>query len=704
MEWEQLWQPSQNSYGPDGNLYSKKGLGVSLLVVPLFTLGKWLPGIGAVQLANLTGNILAFLTLSCFFRLVLVLGYPTTTAFVATVALALATPLWIYSRTLLSEPLATLGCCVALYGAVALRRSTNRSGYVSLVLCSSGLALMVLAKSANAIAVLAVAPYVVYSLLVEHHRLRSRWRRLALVGAMPIGLSVLLTMLYNYSRFQTLLTFPLDPKEQFSTPLVMGLSGLLVSSGKGLFWYVPLVWLGLFGVSQWRKQGRLADYLLASSCILAPLWLYSQWYDWYGGRAWGPRMILFTVPAVVLLAVPALGWLTQVTTPTWKRMLLGVMLALSLVVQLPGVLVNFDLQEAQDLLAGVTPQQIVWDPLHSPLLTYWEAIGSETSDPIWLHAFFWQQPKGLLIALALAALLSVGLLTWSGTRLVRKEGYSAWVMLGQVGTLCLFAGGLVLAAQGDPRWQERTTEPEYNQALLEFVQTNAHPADIILFDLIVHFDMDARSWFWMNHSGVQPQSIFWRRRPVLSGPDQQLLQTWLQRYGRIWLALEGTPEGVQESTTEQWLNRWAFVGRRVWLGDQRVVEYGNPLQATRHLVRRTSAYFGDLVVLDSYTIWRSAEPELVMVELVWSHVAEDPLNVSVQAVSADGSLIGQLDQPLGEFELEDQRVNRVVLSIPNQFHSLILKAYRVDTGSALPVISQDQHGGDRFELLNMQAR
>jgi hypothetical protein len=93
-----------------------------------------------------------------------------------------------------------------------------------------------------------------------------------------------------------------------------------------------------------------------------------------------------------------------------------------------------------------------------------------------------------------------------------------------------------------------------------------------------------------------------------------------------------------------------------------------------------------------------------MVELVWSHVAEDPLNVSVQAVSADGSLIGQLDQPLGEFELEDQRVNRVVLSIPNQFHSLILKAYRVDTGSALPVISQDQHGGDRFELLNMQAR
>jgi hypothetical protein len=75
MAWDQERDPPQNAYGLDGNLYSKKGLGESLVALPLFWAGKHWDAVGSIQLALLTNALIAALTVFFFHRLAAAWGY-----------------------------------------------------------------------------------------------------------------------------------------------------------------------------------------------------------------------------------------------------------------------------------------------------------------------------------------------------------------------------------------------------------------------------------------------------------------------------------------------------------------------------------------------------------------------------------------------------------------------------------------------------
>jgi hypothetical protein len=711
MEWEQLWRPSQNAFGIDGNLYSKKGLGATLAALPLFALGKAIPGAGAVQTANLTGLLLALATLYTFFRLVLVLDYPLRTAIVATTALALCTPLWIYSKTLLSEPPAALGLCLALYGVVAYRRHghafaastvtaetfqeapsfleglrVKSNGRHSLLIAGLGLALIVLAKPADAIVCLAFAIYVFYVARYERRYTpgsRRFWRDALAFGA-PFGLGVLAMLVYNYARFHLLLSL-LDPLERFSTPMWLGLTGLLFSPGKGVAWYAPLVWLIPLGVAYWREDRRKPDFWLASGAALLAFLLYSVWFDWDGGRAWGPRMIVFTMPALVVLALPMLDRFSRPDVSPVLRYGVGVLLAAALLAQLPGVFVNFDFEEERTLLAGVSPTAILWDPRHSPLATYWSAIGSSTSDPIWMHAFFWRNPPWLLGALFGGVLFFV-LASSLAPRRIRCGRKDAPLWLGaQFVLLSLLAAALVTAAQNDERWHESTAQPADNRALLDFIHAHAAADDLVLLDLIPHFDIDDRTWFWTNAARLRPAYIGWLRKPEMTTAEQERLSRWLRPYDRIWLALEGTAENAPESTTEHWLDSWGYPGRRQWLGEQRIVEYINPRGAQVVTAADGVYRFGEEATLEGYTVRQADATGMFVVDLVWTETPPQPLNLSLQALTAEGALAAQLDRPVGEYEKDGKRINRLGFSVAQPFAQLVLKVYRPDNGEVLEI-------------------
>ena len=221
MEWDQSRTPPQNIAGVDGNLYSKKGIGASLIALPLLWVGKHWPGVGAVQLAFLTGALVTALAAYCFYRLTLYLDYAPKTAFWGTIALGLGTLLWPYARTLFGESLGALGMSMALAGAVAFRRSImvrsgansrrppdpptlggtpdqrgiagpaspgiggrgaersgvdsaghvrgplpgTRAGYTALLVAGVGLAILTLAKSSNAVVAPFFAIYLLYARL-----------------------------------------------------------------------------------------------------------------------------------------------------------------------------------------------------------------------------------------------------------------------------------------------------------------------------------------------------------------------------------------------------------------------------------------------------------------------------------------------------------------------------------------------------------
>lgn len=79
----------------------------------------------------------------------------------------------------------------------------------------------------------------------------------------------------------------------FSYPFLLGLYAILFSSGKGILFFAPGLWL-------LRKQAAPAPWVL----FLAGLVLvYASWWAWYGGFFWGPRFFLFaSLPASLALA------------------------------------------------------------------------------------------------------------------------------------------------------------------------------------------------------------------------------------------------------------------------------------------------------------------------------------------------------------------------------------------------------------------
>jgi len=687
MEWDQSRTPPQNEVGVDGQLYSKKGLGISLAALPLYAIGKHWAAVGAVQMALLLNPLVTALLAFVFFYLVKALGYDERTATIGTLSLGLGTLLWPFARTIFSESLAALGLCLALFGVVALRAATvEKGGFRLAFIAGSGIAILLLARTANAIVLPVIVLYLGYLFLLDWHKNGriSRLLQQAVAFGLPIALALLAVVLYNYLRFHTLLTFPLAPFERFSNPLGAGLMGLLLSPGKGLVWYVPLVWLILPAVAYWIKARRLAEGLLVIGVVIAPLLLYAQWYDWPGGRAWGPRMLVMTMPALVMFCLPVLAAWGGVNAPRWRRGLLMFVLSLSILVQCLGVLINFERQEGLDMQSGLTFDQLLWEVTHAPLLTYWSKLASPSVDPLWLQPFFWRNPGWLLAGLLLSGGILLALLRFArpGIERVRPR----WMFL-TIGILLTgFVCGVVVAAKADPRWQERSADPQDNIAVVEFLAQNGLQSDLVLLDLLPENDLAGRTSFWMNQAQHPAHTIGWLRKPVMPPGVEQQLADWIRPYSRVWLALQATDENAPDSTTERWLDQTAYRGRQNWIGSQRVVEYLLPPANADAKTASSPLVFGENLAALTYTVQPGRAAGQQLVRLVWASQPSPDLRFSIQALDSSGHLVTQVDRIPGQLtNAEHAFLDQIGLQVAELRYTLIIKVYYAEGGAVVPV-------------------
>ena len=312
-----------------------------------------------LPLAGLLFNpLIAAALVALTYALARSIGLSRSYGLVAAAITGLGSPVWVYAKTLSSLPLAT----TFLIAALVLLTRRRRSGGWRPVLASGLLAGMAVATRPE---------FAMFAPVLLAAAIGSRpGARRAVAGAgvlWILGWAAVVVPgvgLYNLYRTGSMidfgysgLTFLWDTDRPH-----LGLYGILASSGFGLFIYMPVAAVGLWGLLTGKGERRARRAMVAA--VLTAILVYGTFNDWAGGVSWGPRFLTSVVP---LLGVGVGCLLSNEATSRMARLGAGLLGGWGLAVAGLGVL--FDYQRGWRNLwdVGADPEQIVWNPHFSPI-------------------------------------------------------------------------------------------------------------------------------------------------------------------------------------------------------------------------------------------------------------------------------------------------------------------------------------------------
>ena len=356
-----------------GLQFSKYGIGMSVLAIPFYIIGKVLSLLLGIEASLATqfcvSMINALLTaLSCLmiFRIAANrFDFSSRTALLLASGFGLSTIAWYYSEDFMSEPATTLLLLSAVYFVTSKDPATRKR---DLLWAGTFLALAVSCR----LAVLVVIPgFIIYQWMVWTELKEKKVSELVedlIRPAVPVIVALILIMTYNYIRFAD----PLETGyEKFSGQFVVGLFGLLFSPGKSLFLFNPLTVLGCLSFTLFFREQRKTA-LLFGWLIVSHLILFSFWGSWQGGMGWGPRLMLVIVPYLIL----PIGFLLREYKQVVKIPFLAVLVA-GILIQLPSVTVNiarYYYEMSRDF-GSQGHDQILFTPKYSQLIGQFRQVG-----------------------------------------------------------------------------------------------------------------------------------------------------------------------------------------------------------------------------------------------------------------------------------------------------------------------------------------
>ena len=134
--------------------------------------------------------------------------------------------------------------------------------------------------------------------------------------------ALLLLAYYNWARFSSITTFGYG-NENFTSNWYDGLYGLLLSPGRSLFVYSPILTLAIPGALMlYKREKSLA--LISIVIVVAHIFMIALWHSWDGGWAWGSRLLTPILPILGFLTASAVEY-------AWKKrgdMLVVIILAM----------------------------------------------------------------------------------------------------------------------------------------------------------------------------------------------------------------------------------------------------------------------------------------------------------------------------------------------------------------------------------------
>jgi hypothetical protein len=240
-------------------------------------------------------------------------------------ATSFGTVLLAYTVTGFSEMGTALGIAVAILGV----ELAGRRPFVGAAVAGAGVGIAVLWRPDSA---LLVAVPVVVAIALRN------WRGLPafVLATAPVAI---VTLIYNGGNGAQYEHMPLSGL--FTYSLARGAYGLVLSPGRGLLPFVPLVVPALAAVPwAWRRSWVVTALCLVLLVIRVPFYARLADAGWVGGWNWGPR---YLVPAMPCLA-PLLYEIVR--RVSWRRWPLaaaaGLVLAVSITFQVAGTAVRYD--------------------------------------------------------------------------------------------------------------------------------------------------------------------------------------------------------------------------------------------------------------------------------------------------------------------------------------------------------------------------
>jgi hypothetical protein len=334
------------------HVYSVSTIAAGLIVTPLYVLPAWWLSsqhigyddvrarVVIVVAERIAAATLAALSASVLF--VVLCGLTTTRwALFLTLVYGLGTSTWsISSQALWPHALSAL--CIVLLSWVLLRARPSRAALL-------GAGVVVAVMLANRPQMIAFALPAL--LFVWMHR---RWD--ALIFAAPSAVGGAFVLAYNRATFGGF-TGGYGGLGHFNTPLLSGLSGLLLSPNRGLFVYTPLLAFAFWGaVRAWRTDSPPWVRWLTVGLGLH-LVIYAKFDEWWGGYTFGPRYFTDVLPVLTILLVYGL-------VPLCRRRAMQVAAALLAVygvgVQAIGTYAADDRWEREPIPLERSPER-VWD-------------------------------------------------------------------------------------------------------------------------------------------------------------------------------------------------------------------------------------------------------------------------------------------------------------------------------------------------------
>jgi hypothetical protein len=340
---------------PSGRWYEAHDLGGAALMLPAAAIGARLgrgdtvrapPPIARVT-ASLTHALLCAAGAFFAYRLFRT-GVAPRAAFLLAVAFVVTTPFWPYSKTLWDVTGALVGLSFALWQGARLAVAAEASQRVPRWAAPGfGLGLAFACTFRFSLTPFAALGALVFAwLLARRGKPPAAVVRTVAIGAMVFVLGLIPSLLYNAVRTGAFwIPATRDPKfaitNDLGGDLLTGLWGLWISPNRGLFIYAPVFLLLGFAPVAWRRmpcawRSLSVAFLPATAGYVLMIAKLRSW----GSFGWGPR---YLVPVLIVLFLPVAGVLVTTARSSWRGRVCGVLVVLSLALNLAPAVTNWSL-------------------------------------------------------------------------------------------------------------------------------------------------------------------------------------------------------------------------------------------------------------------------------------------------------------------------------------------------------------------------